>query len=159
MQNFLVHVSLVLASRRDASDDSQENQRPCKRGGKRPVIEESSSSEGPNYEEEMEFEERGVHMVVSTRPRGSRRATYMPAPPQTQPNVDGRHIPLEAPQLHGRVLKDFTKVPKPAYLKFRRNVDQFKVVQDSLDQRFRTNVQADIYTSLVLPKGLSLPLH
>ena len=30
------------------------------------------------------------------------------------------------------------------------------MVQDSLDQRFRTNVQADIYTSVVLPKGLSL---
>ena len=80
----------------------------------------------------------------------------MPAPPPDQPHADGRHIPLEAPQLHGRILKDFTKVLKPTYLKFRHDVDQFKVVQDSLDQCFRTNVQADIYTFVVLPKGLSL---
>ena len=80
----------------------------------------------------------------------------MPAPPPDQPHADGSHIPLEAPQLHVRVLKDFTKVPKPAYLKFRRDVDQFEVVQDSLDQHFCTNVQADICTSIVLPKGLSL---
>ena len=80
----------------------------------------------------------------------------MPAPPPDQLHADGRHIPLEAPQLHGRILKDFTKVPKPAYLKFWRDVDQFELVQDSLDQNFRTNVHADIYTSVVLPKGLSL---
>ena len=42
------------------------------------------------------------------------------------------------------------------YLKFWRDVDQFEVVQDSLDQRFRTNVLADFYTSIVLRKGLSL---
>ena len=30
------------------------------------------------------------------------------------------------------------------------------MVQDSLDQRFRTNVQEDIYIFVVLPKGLSL---
>ena len=80
----------------------------------------------------------------------------MPAPPPDQPHADGCHIPLEDPQLHGRILKDFTKVPKPAYLKFQHDVDQFEVVQDSPDQRFSTNVQADIYTSVVLPKGLSL---
>ena len=111
---------------------------------------------GSDYEEEMEEEERGVQVTFLSRPPSSRRATHMPAPPPDQPHADGRHIPLEAPQLHGRILKDFTKVPKPAYLKFRCDVDQFEVVQDSLDQRFRTNVQADIYTSVVLPKGLSL---
>ncbi|KAM3212686.1 hypothetical protein ACQJBY_065625 [Aegilops geniculata] len=84
------------ASHRGGSDDSQEHQRPRKHAGKRPVIEESSSSEGSDYEEEMEYEERGVHVVVLSRPRGSRRATYMPAPPPDQPNVDGHHIPLEA---------------------------------------------------------------
>ena len=154
-----VHVPLLLisASRRGGSDDSQEELRPRKHAGKRPVISESSSSEGSDYEEEMEEEEeRGARVTFSSRPRGSRRASHMPAPPPDQPHDDGCHIPFEAPQLHGCILKDFTKVPKPTYFKFRRDVNQFEVVQDSLDQRKRTNVQADIYTSVVLHKGLSL---
>ena len=80
-----------------------------------------------------EEEECGARVTFSSRPRGSRRASHMPAPPPDQSHADGRHIPLEAPQLHGCILKDFTKVPKPAYLKSRRDVDQFEVVQDFLD--------------------------
>ena len=95
---------------------------------------------GSDYEEEMEEEERGVQVTFSSLPRGSRRATHIATPPPDQPHANGRHIPLEAPQLHGCILKDFTKVPKHAYLKFWHDVDQFEVVQDSLDQRFRTNV-------------------
>ena len=87
------------------------------------MIEESSSVEGSDYEEEMEEEGRGVQVSFSSLPCSSRRATHVPAPPPDQPHADGCHIPLEAPQLHGHILKDFTKVPMPAYLKFQRDVD------------------------------------
>ena len=58
----------IRASRRGGSDDSQEEQRPCKHAGKRPVIEESSSTESADYEEEMEDEERGVQVVFLSAP-------------------------------------------------------------------------------------------
>ena len=58
----------IRASRRGGSNDSQEEQRPCKHAGKRPVIEESSSTESADYEEEMEDEERGVQVVFLSAP-------------------------------------------------------------------------------------------
>ena len=147
------------APRRGGSDDSQERQRPRKRADKRPVYEGSPSPEASDYEEEMEYEERAEYVAVPTRHPSSRRPTYMPPPPPVQPNAEGRRISLEPPQLLGRALKDFTKVPKAAYFKFRRDIDQFAVEQDSMDPRFRTNVQADIFTTVVLPKGLSQHLY
>ena len=73
-----------------------------------------------------------------------------------QPHGDARHISIEPPLSLGRHVKRFNKVPKASYLKLHRDVDQFTVVRDSQDSRFRTNVQADIFTTIVIPKGLSL---
>ena len=54
-------IPLISASRRGGSDDSQEELRPRKHAGKCAVISESSS-EGSDYEEEMEEDEKLVRV-------------------------------------------------------------------------------------------------
>ena len=80
----------------------------------------------------------------------------MPPPPPAQPEGDARRISLEPSPTLGHEVKDFTKVPKSSYFTFRHDVDQFSVVRDSMDSRFCTNVQADIFTTIIVPKGLSV---
>ena len=146
------------ASRRGGSDDSQERLRPRKQAGKQPVYEDTSSPEGSYYEEEMEYEERAEDVVVRANvPKpGTQKPSYMPPPPPNQPPGDARCISFEPPPSLGHEIKDFTLVSKAAYLKFRRDVDQFSAEHDSMDSRFRTNVQADIFTIVIVPKGLSV---
>ena len=69
---FVCFLLLISASRRGGSDDSQEELHPRKHARKRPVIEESSSAEGFDYEEEMEEEERGVQVTFRPAPRFSK---------------------------------------------------------------------------------------
>ena len=79
----------------------------------------------------------------------------MPSPPPNQPPGDALRISFEPPPSLGHEIKDFTLVSKPANLKFRRNVNQFSVEHDSMDSHFCTNVQANIFTTVIVPKGLS----
>ena len=95
--------------------------------------------------------------VRQTDPKpGTRGPSYMPSPPPEQPAGDARRISLEPPPSLGREVTDFTKKPKSAYFTFRRDVNQFDVERDSLDSRFRTNVQADIFSTVIVPKGISV---
>ena len=145
-------------SRRGGSDDSQEEDRPRKRAARPPSSSSDSSSEGLDFEDELEEVDPSPMVGVraaAPKPR-TRRPTFQPPPPPVQPHGDARHISIEPPLSLGRHVKRFNEVPKASYLKLRRDVDQFTVVRDSQDSRFRTNVQADIFTTIVIPKGLSL---
>ena len=73
-----------------------------------------------------------------------------------QPQGDARRISLEPPLPLGRNIKRFNEVPIASYLMLRRDIDQFSVANNSQDIRFRTNVQEDIFTTVIIPKGLSL---
>ena len=119
---------------------------------------DSSSSEAfEAHESEEEYEQAEFLGVRTNAPKpGTRRPTYMPPPPPEQADPAGRRISLEPPQLLGRVPTDFTKVAKAAYLTFRHDVNQFTMAQDSMDPRFHTNAQADIFTTVIISKGLSL---
>ena len=118
----------------------------------------NSFSEGSDYEDELEEVEPApfVDVRISTPKPGTRRPTFQTPPPPVQPHGDARHISLEPPLPLGRHIKRFNKVATASYLKLHRDVDQFTVVRDSQDSHFRTNVQADIFTTIVIPKGLSL---
>ena len=85
-----------------------------------------------------------VAVRTSAPKPGTHRPTFKPPPPLVRPHGDARHISLEPPLPLGRKIKKFNEVPISSYLKLRRDVDQFTVVRDSQDNRFRTNVQADI---------------
>ena len=78
--------------------------------------------------------------VAAPKP-GTRRPTFQPPPPPVQPHGDARHISIEPPLSLGRHVKRVNEFPKTSYLKLCRDVDQFTVVRDSQDSRFRTNVQ------------------
>ena len=80
----------------------------------------------------------------------------MPPPPPAQPAGEARRISLEPPATLGHAITNFTTLAKSSYLTFRRDIDQFAVVRDSTDSRFRTHVQADIFTTVIVPKGLSV---
>ena len=107
----------------------------------------------------MEYEERAEYVAVRANvPKpGTQKPSYMPPPPPNQPPGVAHRISFEPPSSLGREIKDFTLVSKPAYLKFCRDVDQFCIEHDSMDSRFCTNVQADIFTTVIVPKGL--PTH
>lgn len=111
------------------SDNSQERGRPFKRAAKRPTRRTISSSEGSDYEEEIEYEEQEEFVEVRKNlPNPStRRPSYNPSPLPDQPQGDARRISLEPPPSLGREIKDSTKVAKSAYLKFRRDTEQFSV--------------------------------
>ena len=145
-------------SRRGGSDDSQERARPRERAAPPPSSSSNSSSEGSDYEDELADLEQPAFVAVrtSTPKPGTHRPTFQPPPPPVQPHGDARHIYLERPLPVGHHVKRFNEVPITSYLKLCRDVDQFTVVSDSQDNRFRTNVQADIFTTIVIPKGLSL---
>ena len=87
---------------------------------------------------------------------GTRRPSYIPPPPPEQPEGEARRISLEPPPTLGREVKDFTKVPKYSYFTFLRDVNQFSVERDSMDSRFHTHVQADIFSTFIVPNGLSV---
>ena len=101
---------------------------------------DTTSPEGSDHEEEMEYEEHDEYVVITIRPSGCRRVTYTPTPPLSQLNEDGLRISLDPPWSLGRVIKFFTQVAKLAYLKFRRDVDQFSAEHDSMDSCFCANV-------------------
>ena len=146
-------------SHRGDSDDSQERARPWKHAPLPRRSPSEDSSEDSAYEDELAHMERGEPVPVrTTAPKpGTRRPTFKPPPP-VQPHGDARHISLEPPLPHGHHAKRFNEVPIASYLKLRRDVDQFTVARDSRDNRFRTDVQADIFTTVIIPKGLSLHL-
>ena len=102
--------------------------------------------------------EQPTYVVVRTSaPKpGTHQPTFKPPPHPEQPQGDARRISLEPPLPHGRIIKRFNEVPIASYLKLCRDLDQFTVVSESQDARFRTNVQADIFTAIIIPKGLSL---
>ena len=99
-----------------------------------------------------------VTVRTSAPKSGTRKPTFMPPPPPVQPQGDARRISLEPPLPLSHKVKRFNEVPIASYLKLRRDVDQFTVARDSRDNHFRTNVQADIFTTVIIPKGLSLHL-
>ena len=147
-------------SRRGGFDDSQERARPRKRAAHPRSSTSASSTEESDYEDELEEIEEPTYVAVrTTAPKpGTRRPTFKPPPPPVQPPGAARRISLEPPLPHGRIIKRFNEVPIASYLKLRRDIDQFSVVSDSQDARFRTNVKADIFTTIIIPKGLSLHL-
>ncbi|KAI5021703.1 hypothetical protein ZWY2020_058433 [Hordeum vulgare] len=79
----------------------------------------------------------------------------MPQPPPAQPAGEAHRISLEPPATLGRDIANFTTLGAASYLTFRRDVNQYEVGSDSTDSHFRTNVQADIFTTVIVPKGLS----
>ena len=89
--------------------------------------------EESDYEDELEeIEEPAYVDVRTTAPKpGTRRPTFKPPPPPVQPPGAARHISLEPPLPHGRIIKRFNEVPIASYLKLRRDVDQFTVLSDS----------------------------
>lgn len=147
-------------SRRGGSDDSHERACYRKRAARPHSSTSNSSSEGSDYQDELHDLEQPEFVAVRTSaPKpGTRRPTFKPPPPPVQPHGDARHISLEPPLPLGRHVKRFNEVHVASYLKLRRDVDQFTVARDSQDNRFRTNVQADIFTTVIIPKGLSLHL-
>ena len=64
------------------------------------------------------------------------------------------HISSETVVATGRMMADYSKISLDAYRKLRR-VNQFEAPQDCLDGRFRTNVQADIFTSVAVRQELA----
>ena len=94
-----------------------------------------------------------VGVRVSPPKPGTCRPTFQPPPPPVQPHGDARHISIVPPLSLGRHVKRINEVPKSSYLKLRRDVDQFTIVRDSQDSRFHTNVQADIFTTIVILKA------
>ena len=142
----------------EGSDDSDGPRRPFKRVARRPPPELHSLSDGSDFEDELAAEERVEHVAArKTMPKpGTRRPSYMSPPPPEQPEGEARRISLEPPPTLGREVKDFTKVPKSSYFTFRRDVNQFSVERDSMDSRFHTHVQADIFSTVIVPKGLSV---
>ena len=71
------------------------------------------------------------------------------------PIVPGRRISMELPDSGGRPTHDFTTVGAGQYLQFRRDVNQYEMVADAEDPRFRTRMQQDLYSSFVHGRGLA----
>ena len=57
------------------------------------------------------------------------------------PIVPGRRISMELPDSGDRPTHDFTIVGAGQYLVFRRDVNQYEMVADAEDPRFRTRMQ------------------
>ena len=159
------------------SDDSDEHARPVRKGraGKQPMyadppsdpdntptddefdISDAEESDG-DYEAEEVIPETTSRpkLNVHRKPRGSSSAADASdaAAHGDAPNMPRVHISCEPAVYTGRVMKDYLKVPLSAYRVLRRD-NQFEAPEDCVDPRFRTNVQADIFTSVALTKGLT----
>ena len=95
-------------------------------------------------------------LSVHRKPRGSSSAADAPdaAAHGDAPNVPRVHISCEPAVYTGRVVTDYLKMPLSAYRVLRRD-NQFEAPEDCVDPRFRTNVQANIFTYVALTKGLT----
>ena len=71
------------------------------------------------------------------------------------PVVHGRRISMELPDSGDRTPHNFKTVGAAQYLAFRRDVNQYEMVADAEDPRFRTCMQQDLYSSFVHGRGLA----
>ena len=71
------------------------------------------------------------------------------------PVIHGRCISMELPDSGDHYPHDFETVGAAQYLTFRRDVNQYEMVADAEDPRFRTRMQQDLYSSFVRGRGLA----
>ena len=71
------------------------------------------------------------------------------------PVAHGRRISMELPDSGDRAPHNFKTVGAAQYLTFRRDVNQYEMVADAEDPRFRTRMQQDLYSSFVRGRGLA----
>ena len=62
---------------------------------------------------------------------------------------------MELPDSRDRLPHDFTIVGAGPYLEFRRDTNQYAMVADAEDPRFRTRMKQDLYSSFVHGCGLA----
>jgi len=168
---------------RGGSADSDEHARPLRKGrrGKQPQYAEPSSESDPtpseddlNFEDEVEEEDTDyvaedppefvarpaaapkAKLKVRRAARGSSSASgaHDDETPDDAPPEARVHISCDPVVSFGRLMTDYSKMPLDDYRRLRR-VSQFGALQDCEDSRFLTNVQADIFTSVALRKGLA----
>ena len=71
------------------------------------------------------------------------------------PIVHGRRISMELPDSGDHPTHDFKTVGAGQYLVFGLDVNQYEMVADAEDPRFRTRMQQDLYSSFVHGRGLA----
>ena len=148
--------------RRQGSTDSDEHARPKKKKAttvkkKKQAPSTSPSASDPDdadYVGEEEEVSAPRHSVGQSKP-GTRRAPVPQVRGSAMPVVHGRRISMELPDSGGRPTHDFTTVGAGQYLQFRRDVNQYEMVADAEDPRFRTRMQQDLYSSFVRGRGLA----
>ena len=69
--------------------------------------------------------------------------------------VHGRRISMELPDSRDRPTHNFKTVGAGQHLVFHRDVNQYEMVADAEDPRFRTRMQKDLYSSFVHGRGLA----
>ena len=73
----------------------------------------------------------------------------------TMPVFHGLHISMELPDSGDRPHHNFKTVGAGQHLVFHRDVNQYEMVADAEDPRFRTRMQQDLYSSSVHGRGLA----
>src|SRR4051812_10674217 len=119
-------------------------------------IEEEYEEDVPVQEESPERVTRPAKLGVRRKARGSSSTSGSPNVEATDDVPPGHPIHISAEPVIGpdRVMTDYSKVTLDAYHKLRRT-NQFAAPPNCPDRRFRTNVQADVFSSVAARQDLA----